>query len=159
VKTRVSRVQGFEGALERAADSAGEQETIDEAGDPSARLVLHDEAIELRAAGLLRAGLPNVARRYPRQSPFGYEVYRVAYLAERPLPGIDDDWMLAEHVVRFYTEETFLEKMRGAVAAGVVPPDALERIEAIADAERHDRVTRRKAGVDQPGSRTATGSS
>ena len=57
-----------------------------------------------------------------RQSPFGYEVYRVAFLAERPLPGIDDDWMLAEHVERFYTEETFLEKMREAVAAGRVPP-------------------------------------
>jgi len=75
-----------------------------------------------------------------RQSPFGYEVYRVAYLAERPLPGIDDDWMLAEHVERFYTEETFLEKMRGAVAACLVPPDALERIEALAGADRHDLI-------------------
>ena len=75
-----------------------------------------------------------------RESAFGYEVYRVKYLAERPLPGIDDDWFLAEHIERFYTEETFLEKMRGAVAAGVVPPDAVDRIEALPVDQRHDLI-------------------
>ena len=75
-----------------------------------------------------------------RESPFGYEVYRVAYLAERPLPDIDEDWMLAEHVERFYTEATFLEKMRAAVDEGLLPPDALERIEALPIADRHDLI-------------------
>jgi hypothetical protein len=75
-----------------------------------------------------------------RESPFGYEVYKVNYLAERPLPGIDDDWFLAEHVERFYTEETFLEKMREAVAAGRAPADAVERIEALPVEQRHELI-------------------
>jgi hypothetical protein len=75
-----------------------------------------------------------------RESPFGYEVYKVNYLAERPLPGIDDDWFLAEHVERFYTEEQFFQKMREAVAAGHAPADAVERIEALPVGERHDLI-------------------
>ena len=75
-----------------------------------------------------------------RESPFGYEVYNVIYLAERPLPGIDHDWLLAESIERFYTEEQFLQKMREAVAAGRTPADALERIEALPVEKRHDLI-------------------
>jgi hypothetical protein len=75
-----------------------------------------------------------------REGPFAYEVYKVNYLAERPLPGIDDDWFLAEHVERFYTEEQFVQKMREAVATGRAPADAVERIEALPLRNRHDLI-------------------
>ena len=72
------------------------------------------------------------------QSPFGYEVYRARYLAERPLPDIDEDWFLAEHIERFYTANTFLQKMREAVDQGTAPPDAVERIDRLPPAQRHE---------------------
>jgi hypothetical protein len=72
-----------------------------------------------------------------RQSPFGYEVYNVNYLSERPLPGIDDDWFLAEHIERFYTDEQFFQKMREAVAEGRAPAGAVVGIEALPADERH----------------------
>lgn len=75
-----------------------------------------------------------------REGPFGYEVYNVSFLAERPLPGIDDDWFLAEHVERFYTEEEFLQKMRDAVSAGEASLDAVELIEALPVEKRHDLI-------------------
>ncbi len=75
-----------------------------------------------------------------RESPFGYEVYKVNYLSERPLPGIDDDWFLAEHIERFYTDEQFFQRMREAVAAGGAPADAVDRIEALPADERHDLI-------------------
>jgi hypothetical protein len=75
-----------------------------------------------------------------RQSEFGYEVYRARYLAERPLPDVEEDWFLAEHIERFYTAETFLEKMRDAVAEGLVPADALARIERLPPGQRQDMI-------------------
>ena len=38
--------QRYEGAPERAAHSASEQEAVDDAGDPGARLVLHHESVD-----------------------------------------------------------------------------------------------------------------
>ncbi len=75
-----------------------------------------------------------------RESPFGYEMYHVNYLAERPLPDIDDDWFLAEHIERFYTADEFLERMREAVDAARAPADAVERIEALPPGERQDLI-------------------
>jgi hypothetical protein len=75
-----------------------------------------------------------------RQSPFGYEVYRAKYLAERHLPEIDEDWFLAEHVRPFYTADTFLQKMKEAVEKGTVPADAVERIEALPREQRQDMI-------------------
>ena len=75
-----------------------------------------------------------------RASPFGYEMYHVNYLAERPLPGIDDDWLLAEYIERFYTADEFLQRMREAVDAGRAPADAVGRIEALPPGERQDLI-------------------
>jgi hypothetical protein len=75
-----------------------------------------------------------------RESPFGYEVYKVNYLVERPLPEVDGDWLLAEHIERFYTEDQFLERMHVAVAAGHSPGDGVERIEALPADQRHDLI-------------------
>lgn len=65
-----------------------------------------------------------------RESAFGYHVYRVGYLAERALPDVGEDWVLAEHLRRFYTREEFLRRTRESVEAGTLPPDAIERFEA-----------------------------
>jgi hypothetical protein len=75
-----------------------------------------------------------------RESPFGYEMYHVNYLSERPLPGIDDDWFLAEHIERFYTADEFLRRMREAVDASHAPADAVQRIEALPPGERQDLI-------------------
>ncbi len=75
-----------------------------------------------------------------KRSEFGYEVYRAEYLAERPLPDIDEDWFLAEHVERFYTADTFLEKMREAVDAGHAPADALQRIDRLPADQRQNLI-------------------
>jgi hypothetical protein len=56
------------------------------------------------------------------------------------LPGIDDDWFLAEHIERFYTADEFLQRMREAVDAGHAPADAVERIEALLQGERQDLI-------------------
>jgi hypothetical protein len=46
-----------------------------------------------------------------KTSPYGYRVYRGRYLADRPLPGIDEDWFLARGVVRLYSRDAFLRAL------------------------------------------------
>jgi len=73
-----------------------------------------------------------------REGVFGYETYRVQYLAERPLPGIDDDWFLAEEVERFYTSAEFLIRMRETVSACDALAYSLERIDALPPERRQE---------------------
>ncbi len=73
-----------------------------------------------------------------RLGPFGYEIYRARYLAERPLPDVDEDWFLAEAIERFYTPKEFLRRMRDAVASKQAPEDAIERIGALPPEKRQE---------------------
>lgn len=58
------------------------------------------------------------------KSPFGYEAYRVRYLAERPLPEVADDWFPAKYVQRLYTRDQWLQSIESLVAEGKLPEDA-----------------------------------
>lgn len=75
-----------------------------------------------------------------RESEFGYEVYHVRFLAETPLPGVDDDWFLAEHVRRFYTLDEFKRRLGGSIERGEAPPDALERFNTLTPAQQQEAV-------------------
>lgn len=61
-------------------------------------------------------------------SSFGYESYRVQYLAERPLPNVEQDWMLAQHTQRLYTVDEFVAGLDVLVADGTVPESVRDRI-------------------------------
>lgn len=73
-----------------------------------------------------------------RESAFGYHIYRVRYLAERPVPEIEEDWLLAEGVRRFHTRAQFLQLLCASIERGDAPPDALERFESRQPEEQQD---------------------
>jgi hypothetical protein len=60
---------GHERALERAPDSAGEHETVEEAGNPTARLVLDDESIDESLAARLEVAVVERVRQAGLRCP------------------------------------------------------------------------------------------
>jgi hypothetical protein len=74
------------------------------------------------------------------RSRFGYRSYRVRYLAERPLPEVDEDWFVAQYVRRLYTVDTFLEGIDGLVAEGAIPASVRDRIRALPRGRQQEAV-------------------
>jgi hypothetical protein len=70
-----------------------------------------------------------------RGSPYGYRSYRVRYLAEKPIPAIQEDWFPAFYVQLFCTRERFLKRMQEMVAQGRMPADAAEMMGRLTDAQ------------------------
>jgi hypothetical protein len=74
------------------------------------------------------------------RSPFGYESYRVRFLAERPLPDVDEDWFIAQHIQRLYTDQRFLDALGPMVADGTVTDDFAQAIRDAPLERRHAAV-------------------
>lgn len=65
------------------------------------------------------------------RSAFGYEAYRVRYLAERPLPEVDEDWFPAKYIRRLYTRNQFLLSLDQLAAADELPGDVVARMKGM----------------------------
>jgi hypothetical protein len=66
-----------------------------------------------------------------RSSRYGYVSFRVRYLAEKPLPDVDDEWFPTYYLRPFYTREKFLDGLRQMKADGTLPPDLADRMIAL----------------------------
>lgn len=63
------------------------------------------------------------------ESPFGNRSYRILYLAERPIPGIEEDWIAARFVQPFFTRAKAEEGVRRLLKQHSLPDDDLRRLE------------------------------
>jgi hypothetical protein len=63
-----------------------------------------------------------------RESPDGNRSYRVRYLAERPMPEVDEDWFPARYVQRLYTRAMMVEKMRESLPNHGISPEVIDRL-------------------------------
>lgn len=68
-------------------------------------------------------------------SQYGYRSYHVRYLAEKPIPAIQEDWFPAYYVQPFYTREQFLKRLQEMVASGRMPAEAADMMGRMTDAE------------------------
>jgi len=70
-----------------------------------------------------------------RKSPYGYQSYKVRYLAEKPLKEIQEDWFPALYVKLFYTRSQFIERLRLMSSQGKIPPIIADKIEKFSNQE------------------------
>lgn len=82
----------------------------------------------------------------------GYRSYHVSYLAERPLPGVDDDWFPAFAVRRLYGISDWFDEMSRYVREGRMDQEELDYLANLPDdakqnALRHSLVTLWPAGL------------
>ena len=69
------------------------------------------------------------------QTTYGYRSYRVQYLAERPMPEIEEDWFPAMHVALLYTQTRMRRHLEKMLSAGELPPDIGHRMRDMSVAE------------------------
>ena len=65
-------------------------------------------------------------------SELGYRSYRVRYVAERPLPDIDDDWFPAQEVRPLFSQAKLLADLEEGIAKEL-PREAVERLRTTFD--------------------------
>lgn len=58
-----------------------------------------------------------------RESVYGYRSYRVRYIAEKPLPQIEQDWFPPRYVQRLYTRTQLIEEFKKMIDRGELPPE------------------------------------
>lgn len=66
-------------------------------------------------------------------SRYGYQSFRVRFLAERHIPEVDEDWVPALHVQRLYTKSEFFSQIRAMADTGKLPKDLEERLRGLSD--------------------------
>lgn len=69
------------------------------------------------------------------ESSYAYKSFRVRYLAERPIAGIDEDWFPALYVRRIYSQEQFFERMQEMIAEGTLPADLEQQMRKLNEEE------------------------
>lgn len=70
-----------------------------------------------------------------RESRFGYRSYKIRYLAEKPMPDIDEDWFQARFVQILMTRERALKDLQQLVEKGDLPKEFGEHLNSITDDE------------------------
>jgi len=65
------------------------------------------------------------------KSAFGYESYRVRYLAERPIREIEEEWFVPQHVRILYSKGTWLAAIDRMVEADKLPSDLAARLRSL----------------------------
>jgi hypothetical protein len=68
-------------------------------------------------------------------SKYGYQTFRIRYMAERPHPDIEYDSYPAPYVQLFYTRTQFEEHGRRMVEEGMIPADILEKMMSLPGSE------------------------
>jgi hypothetical protein len=81
-----------------------------------------------------------------RESRFGYRSYKVRYLAEKPMPDIDEDWLQARFVRILMTRERALKDLQQLVEKGHLPKEFGEHLNSITDDELQPHL--RKSPLD-----------
>jgi len=70
-----------------------------------------------------------------RESRYGYQSFRVKYIAERPLPDVAEDWFTAMRMQLFYTRQQFFDHMRTMIDQGKLPTDVLDGMKQLKNEE------------------------
>lgn len=70
-----------------------------------------------------------------KESQYGYRIYRVHYIAERPKQNIPDDWFPAPYIQVFYAKRRFDEKWASYVKSGDLPKDIRSVLENLTEEE------------------------
>lgn len=70
-----------------------------------------------------------------RDSQYGYRIYKVHYIAEKPKPNIPDDWFPAPYIQVFYPKQRFDEKWASYVKSGNMPEDIRSVLENLTEEE------------------------
>jgi hypothetical protein len=70
-----------------------------------------------------------------RESDYGYRSYRVRYMAEKPMPNLQEDWFPARYVQRFYTRTQARENLKKMIAEGKIPREIGEQMGKLSDEE------------------------
>ena len=70
-----------------------------------------------------------------KESQYGYRIYRVHYIAEKPKPNIPDDWFPAPYIQVFYAKRRFDEKWASYVKSGDLPKDIRSVLENLTEEE------------------------
>ncbi len=66
-----------------------------------------------------------------RTSKFGYEAYRVRYLAERPIPEIAEDWFIARFILVIFRRKDRTGALNRFVSEGKLPQDVSAKLNAL----------------------------
>jgi hypothetical protein len=69
------------------------------------------------------------------ETEYGYRSYRVSYLAEKPIPEIQEDWFPAFWVQRFYTKSQAREEFQKMIDKGLLSNEIAERMNKLSDDE------------------------
>lgn len=67
------------------------------------------------------------------QTKYGYRSYKVKYLAEKPLPNIQEDWFPAFWVKKFYTQKQARENLLKMVDEGILPREMGEKMNKLSN--------------------------
>lgn len=70
-----------------------------------------------------------------KDSQYGYRIYKVHYIAEKPKPNIPDDWFPAPYIQVFYPKRRFDEKWASYVKSGNMPEDIRAVLEHLTEEE------------------------
>jgi len=73
--------------------------------------------------GLSYAGYSGASESIHYSVNAGYKSYKVRYLAEKPKPGIQEDWFPARYVRRLYARAQFTEQLESMMSEGEMPPE------------------------------------
>ncbi len=67
---------------------------------------------------------------------FGYQSYRVRYLAERSLPDVPEEAVIAQYIQPFWPRRKFWEGFQRFAKEGKLPPEFLTRFETLSEEKR-----------------------
>ncbi|HWA40600.1 MAG TPA: hypothetical protein VG712_03255, partial [Gemmatimonadales bacterium] len=67
---------------------------------------------------------------------YGLTSYRIKYLAERPKPGVPEDWFTAIQVRKVYSRSDYLSGLDSMVQRGIIPQELAQRMRDLPESEK-----------------------